>query len=97
MSQEAERQPAATPPVSSEGVLVKDGAGAKTFGWLLFVVGLGLIAWAFGMDPSVASPGGGEFGFGDRINNLGLLQQKQMLCTAGAGFLVAGAVFVSGR
>ncbi|MDP1617303.1 hypothetical protein [Phenylobacterium sp.] len=76
------------------------------FGWTLFAVGLGLVAWAFTIDPSVSvrdaarlmeMPGGGLPMAETRVNNIGLLMRQALLCICGSGFMVAGAVFACRR
>ncbi len=76
-----------------------DGSGVVgygAFGWALIAVGLGLIAWAFSIAPSVSVADYGTLGI-DRVNNTGLMNQKLMLTITGSGFLVAGSIFACRR
>lgn len=61
----------------------------RTFGWLLLTAGALLAIYSLAVfDPSVASPGG------MRVNNLGLLQDKQNMLIAGSVVVVIGVLMV---
>ena len=71
----------------------------KTVGALLIFIGFAVAIYAFSMDTSVAGENGLE-----RINNLGLMNDKQnilfaagVLCVMGAIFYAAAYVAVSVR
>jgi hypothetical protein len=58
------------------------------FGWVLFTVGVVMIIAGFVMDGTVEGSS-----LYERVNNIGLMNVKTMLATAGSGFVVAGAIF----
>ena len=79
---------------------------SSIFGWALFSVGLGLVAWAFTIDPSVSVreaarlmelPSEGLPIADARVNNVGLLVRQVLLCIVGAAFIVSGSVFACRR
>ena len=61
----------------------------KIAGWILFAVGLALLAWAFVYDPSF-TPNPAQYW--DRTVNLGLLAEKTTIGIIGGALTVAGAV-----
>lgn len=76
------------------------------FGWALFAVGLGLVAWAFTIDPSAPVRAAARamelpsaaLPIGEaRVNNVGLLVRQVLLCIVGAAFIVSGSVFACRR
>ena len=66
----------------------------KFFGYLMFPAGLILLVLAFTMDTSVAVdyPSGNDFGFPERVNNLGLMADKQNYMIFGAILSILGAI-----
>lgn len=66
----------------------------KYFGYLMFTIGLILLVIAFTMDTSVAVdyPMGNEFGLPERVNNLGLMADKQNYMIFGALLSVLGVI-----
>lgn len=66
----------------------------KYFGYLMFTAGLILLLIAFTMDTSVAVdyPNGNEFGLPERVNNLGLMADKQNYMIFGAILSVLGII-----
>lgn len=79
---------------------------SSIFGWALFAVGLGLVAWAFTIDPSVPVreaarvmelPSAALPMAEARVNNVGLLVRQVLLCIVGAAFIVSGSVFACRR
>ena len=66
----------------------------QSFGSLCVIVGLGAMGWGFFMDGSVPSSGD----LFERVNNIGLMNMKDALVTAGGALFVGGcAVFTGGK
>lgn len=81
-------------PPTSQNMLV--------WGWVIALIGLGLMVWAFLMKVTVeATPdyGGGLASgmpaYPTAVVNLGLLSTREMTLTAGCALLVAGIVLVA--
>lgn len=68
----------------------------KYLGWVMFIGGLILLVIAFTMDTSVAVDyaSGNSMGFPDRVNNLGLMADKQNYMIFGAVLTVLGFLTV---
>lgn len=68
----------------------------KNIGMLIFIGGLILLGYAFTMDTSVAVdyPDGNSYGLPDRVNNIGLMADKQNYLIFGAILSVLGIVAV---
>lgn len=91
-------QPGGSPVTQgAQGGQVTQGAQGvqvgRIIGMLMFVFGLITFAWAFNADTSVAVPGGEAFGVG-RVNNIGLMQERQNYLMIGGALTIAGLVLV---
>lgn len=62
----------------------------KGFGALLAFLGGVILVVAFSMDTTLAVPGGGSYGIPDRVNNIGLMDQRRNY------MIVAGLVILCG-
>lgn len=60
-------------------------------GIIAFLLGLPLLCYGLMMDPSVDVPG-----MGMRVNNIGLLEQKQTYTTIGAAITFLGGIVAYG-
>lgn len=68
----------------------------KYVGFIICMIGIALLAFAFTMDTSISVdyPGGNSFGLPDRVNNLGLMQDKQNYMILGAVLTVIGFITI---
>lgn len=88
-------QPAATPKQPRPSV---QSSGPKRGGVLLALVGVGAVIFALNMDTSVVVPMQtvmGETIGGGRVNNLGLMQDRQNILMGGGIALVGGLILIS--
>ena len=72
----------------------------KDFGGILLIAGLALIIYALSIDTSVKVnyPGGNNFGMPERVNNIGLMNDKQnYLIFAGIISVLGVLILVSGK
>ena len=67
----------------------------KYLGNLMSIVGFILLAIAIKMKTSVAVdyPNGNEFGLPERVNNLGLMADKQNYLIVSSVFIIVGLIF----
>ena len=68
----------------------------KFIGFLIIIAGFYLLGLAFTMDTSVAVdyPGGNDYGLPERVNNLGLMADKQNYMIFGAILTILGFVTI---
>jgi hypothetical protein len=66
----------------------------KIFGILGLIAAMALGFFALTMDVSVPTGTGGAYGFSERVNNLGLMQDRQNYLIIAAVFGLAGLVFI---
>lgn len=60
----------------------------KTIGMLMWIVGVAVFAFgAIGYDPSIEA-----YGLGERVANIALLQQQELIAMAGAALFLAGII-----
>jgi hypothetical protein len=72
----------------------KTVSSKKTISNILVILGLTLLTYAFFMDTSVKVdyPNGNQYGFPDRVNNLGLMADRQNFMIIGAIITIGGCI-----
>ena len=84
---------------SAESGPATSNAALQALGGLLVVVGLVWGFWAYSMDTSVSVPTTHIAGYGDvgggRVNNIGLMQQRQNNLMIGAVAFLAGIILMA--
>lgn len=68
----------------------------KSLGYITFSIGLIIVLYAFTMDTSVAVdyPGGNEYGLPERVNNLGLIADRQNYMIFGGVLSLLGLIVI---
>lgn len=68
----------------------------KYIGFIICIAGIALLGYAFNMDTSVAVdyPGGNNYDLPDRVNNIGLIADKQNYMIFGGVLFILGIVTI---
>lgn len=69
----------------------------KTFGGILLVIGVILLLYAISMDTSVPVEyeNGNSYGFPERVNNIGLMNDKSNYTLISIGMIIASVIMIS--